>query len=566
VFYGTLQGEGVTNTNAEGIWLSTAEEIRPIARTGTPGDLGAYFPGGVNSVFLRYNLYGFRLSNNGEVAISAATSNSGAYAGVWVNSGATNQPIALVNTSGSLGPGFGPGVEFIGVLGAGTFTDEGSMVFGASVNQSDPVEGGQKGIWRTSDDGPIPIARTNTHGPLGPGLGGDTVMTFTGASIHHTGSIIIKADFNYTTEGISGVGYLALSESGNHLLALSGTEGALGPQMGEGRVFSGFNTTHRLGADEILTYAVMSGNGLDSTNDEGLWRISEQSISPVAVMGSDGELGPGLGEGIVFAYGPKYLGIGGYQVRRPFESLAGQGQTSAFVGRLSGGGFDPSESLGIFLNTASGISPIVLTQVADGYGPGLGEHIVFTGFDDVYINDDQSLVFQADVKNELNGEVVSGLWYYQAGVLSNVFVEGQTIVPNFNAPSNTHTVTSFTWHSIDTRHKTSALQVLFDDGSYSIMTLSLNIPGDLDGDGFVGITDLNSILPNWNQNVAPGDLLAGDVTGDGFVGIEDLNAVLGNWNAGTPPPTEVLALVPEPAAVCWLGVGLLGVMRRKLES
>jgi hypothetical protein len=56
------------------------------------------------------------------------------------------------------------------------------------------------------------------------------------------------------------------------------------------------------------------------------------------------------------------------------------------------------------------------------------------------------------------------------------------------------------------------------------------------------------------------------VTGDGFVGIEDLNAVLGNWNAGTPPPTEVLALVPEPAAVCWLGVGLLGVMRRKLES
>jgi hypothetical protein len=55
------------------------------------------------------------------------------------------------------------------------------------------------------------------------------------------------------------------------------------------------------------------------------------------------------------------------------------------------------------------------------------------------------------------------------------------------------------------------------------------IAGDLDSDGFVGISDLNIVLGNWNLNVPPGNPAA-DISGDGFVGIEDLNVILGNWN------------------------------------
>jgi hypothetical protein len=81
--------------------------------------------------------------------------------------------------------------------------------------------------------------------------------------------------------------------------------------------------------------------------------------------------------------------------------------------------------------------------------------------------------------------------------------------------------------------------------------------GDLNGDGFVGIADLNIVLGAWNQNVPPGNPLA-DPSGDGFVGIEDLNTVLGNWNAGTPPAS---AVVPEPTGLAMLALGGLTLLR-----
>jgi glucose/arabinose dehydrogenase len=91
------------------------------------------------------------------------------------------------------------------------------------------------------------------------------------------------------------------------------------------------------------------------------------------------------------------------------------------------------------------------------------------------------------------------------------------------------------------------------------VSLTAVLIGDLDGDGFVGIADLNIVLGNWNQNVTAGDPLVGDPSGDGFVGIEDLNYVLGAWNNGTPPQASN---IPEPAMLALVGLGLPVLTRR----
>ncbi len=97
------------------------------------------------------------------------------------------------------------------------------------------------------------------------------------------------------------------------------------------------------------------------------------------------------------------------------------------------------------------------------------------------------------------------------------------------------------------------------------IAITTALDGDLDGDGFVGISDLNVVLAAWNQTVPPGDALA-DPSGDGFVGIDDLNFVLGNWNAGTPPGAAGdVGSIPEPGAVVVMGVGGLMLMKHRVH-
>jgi len=90
------------------------------------------------------------------------------------------------------------------------------------------------------------------------------------------------------------------------------------------------------------------------------------------------------------------------------------------------------------------------------------------------------------------------------------------------------------------------------------------ILGDINGDGFVGVDDINIVLSHWNQTVTPGDESQGELTGDSLVGVDDLNVILSNWNVGTvPPPAGLMAnVIPEPGTFSIMAGFVLTLIRR----
>ena len=80
-----------------------------------------------------------------------------------------------------------------------------------------------------------------------------------------------------------------------------------------------------------------------------------------------------------------------------------------------------------------------------------------------------------------------------------------------------------------------------EDYVFNVVSLATGpVPGDVNGDGLVGLADLNLIGFNWS--LSPATLAQGDLSGDGLVGLADMNILGFNF----PLPQEALATGSAP--------------------
>jgi hypothetical protein len=72
-----------------------------------------------------------------------------------------------------------------------------------------------------------------------------------------------------------------------------------------------------------------------------------------------------------------------------------------------------------------------------------------------------------------------------------------------------------------------AMGYSLDEDADGVPDECISIPGDLDGDGVVGIGDLQQMMGDWGMCPPDGSACPGDLDGDGVVGILDLLLLLG---------------------------------------
>ncbi len=365
-FIGTVTGGGVDGTNFRGIWTTAGGTLAAVARTGTDGQLGPGMDPGVHFSTLIdrvFNAAG-NVAFQGELTgTDVDTTNR---RGIWINAGGS---LAVVARTGSDGPGpnLGAGVNFTAFSGP-TLNAAGQVAFYGELT-GDGVDGtNHRGIWTNAGGSLAVVARTGSDGP-GPGLGagvhfnelGPPVLNSTGA-VAFTGGLGLGAGVDSTNNrGI-------WTTTGGSLAAVArkGTDGDTGPGQGAGVQFNFFKSPVLNSAGEIAFHATLMGEGVDLTNNEGIWTTTGGTLAPVAREGTDGNLGPGLGTGVVFGTGAFPFGDSFFT-----PTINGAGEV-AFAGIVTGTGVDSTNDRGLWASTGGTLQLIVREGDLFDVDPGAG--------------------------------------------------------------------------------------------------------------------------------------------------------------------------------------------------
>ena len=279
-------------------------------------------------------------------------------AGSALGGAITFRTVAL---TGDPAPGTPPGLDFSLFFRDPVIDGAGHSAFVGRLSGPDVVASNDSGMWSESSGSLALLAR---EGDQAPGLPAGVLFATCQGDILCTPVINDVGDTAFRVSLSDGSGSIWAHRSGSlNLVARTGTQA---PGLPAGVLFGPLRNLVLNDAGQTAFSSFLVGQGVDATNNYGIW---SEGLGSVAIVARRGDPAPGTPEGLVF---------GGTNILSSF-AIGGAGQTpiNAF---LSGPGVIPGvggNAQGIW---SGGPGSLELVARAGDPAPGLPEGVNFGSF------------------------------------------------------------------------------------------------------------------------------------------------------------------------------------------
>lgn len=354
---------------------------------------GESSPGVPGGRFLRFG--NPKINNGGQTAFRGFLEGPGLDLtnnnGIWSED---NGFLKLVVREGNAAPNTPDGVVFGNVgFGDPIFNDAGRVAFQGFLVGTDIGIGNDSGLWSDSSGSVKLVVR---EGDPAPGIG-SLFTSVTRPAFNNAGHTAFVGNGGIWLDTLGHLNRVVLSDG-----EVPGTE--------SGVMFNGFGITSSPpllnDRDQVAFFAGLSGTGVDTTNDNGIWSTGSGSLTLIA---REGEAPPGIEAGNVFV---DSFGL-------PAFNNAGQ---TAFLGHFRDPNINGLRGSGIWSEGTGALSLVARTG-ADA--PGTETGVVFNNLHDPVFSDNSQTAFRGTLSGPgVDNTNLSAIWSEGSGSLQLVARQG----------------------------------------------------------------------------------------------------------------------------------------------
>jgi hypothetical protein len=549
-FRAGLSGAGIDSTNNQGIWSEGSGSLALVARTGmqAPG-----MPEGTN--FARRSdleLFTPVLNDAGQTAFYGGLADGSL--GIWSEGSGS---LAVVAFEGMSAAGTAEGVSHsFSLLRDYSFLPDlpklnnaGQTSFLGNLTGSGVNNLNDWGIWSQRTGGLELVARGGNPAPGTPeGVNYDSFFFHEG--FNDTGQNVYFAFLNGSgVDPSNDVGIWSEVFGVPTLMARSGTPAPGTPSGVDFEFLRGHAGSNSEG--RVAFYASLTGDGVDETNNEGLWSDASGTLQLVARRGSPA---PGTPEGVNFEFSlvfPNVFPLG--------PVLNDRGQI-AFRANLTGAGVTSANNQGLWSGDVGSLSLVARTGEQ---APGTPNTVLFSNLFRPALNSEGQLAFRANLTGfGVTSSNNLGIWATdQDGAVQLIVRKGAALEV---APGDSRFISDlgFVIDSGNSDGRASAFNDLgqlvfwakFTNGTQGVFVSSAvaHLPGDFNDDGTVDAAD----YVVWRKN---------DGTQDGYdTWRTNFGRTLIAGSGSISFEQDLSAAIPEPAGILLVSLAMsILVMRHR---